>query len=64
MKLLKLKHNLFFVFLTGVFIFLFANCGEMNEQESPSGVNLDDPEKRNYIIIDIDDSTYLNSDFE
>lgn len=64
MKLLELKHNLLFVFLTGVIIFLFANCGEMNEQESSSGVSLDDPEKKNYIIIEIEDSAYLNSDFE
>ena len=62
--MLKLKHNSFFVFLIGVFIFLLANCGEMNEQESSSVVSLDDPEKRNYIIIEIEDSAYLNSDFE
>ena len=64
MNLLMLKRNLFFLFLTGVFIFLFANCGEKNEQESSFGVSLEDPQKKNYIIIEIEDSTYLNSDFE
>ena len=64
MKLLKLKRSLFFLFLTGVFIFLGANCGEKNEQESSLGVSLEDPQKKNYIIIEIEDSTYLNSDFE
>jgi len=64
MKLLKLKHNLFFVFLTGVFIFLFANCGEMNEQESSSGVGLDDAKKQNYIIIESGDSEEHVSELE
>lgn len=64
MKLLKLKRNLFFLFLIGVFIFLFANCGEKNEQESSLGVSLEDQQKKNYVIIEIEDSTYLNSDFE
>jgi len=64
MKLLKLKRNLFFLFLAGVFIFLGANCGEKNKQESSLSVSLDDPQKKNYIIIEIEDSAYLNSDFE
>jgi len=64
MKLLKLKRNLFFLFLAGVFIFLGANCGEKNKQESSLSVSLEDPQKKNYIIIEIEDSAYLNSDFE
>jgi parvulin-like peptidyl-prolyl isomerase len=64
MRLLKLKSNLFFLFLTGVFIFLSANCGEKNEQESSLGVSLEDPQRKNFIIIEIEDTTYLNSDFE
>jgi parvulin-like peptidyl-prolyl isomerase len=64
MKLLKLKRNLFFLFLTAVFIFLGANCGKKNEQASSLGVSLANPQKKNYIIIEIEDSTYLNSDFE
>jgi parvulin-like peptidyl-prolyl isomerase len=64
MKLLKLKRSLFFLFLTGVFIFLGANCGEKNEQKSSFSVSLEDPQKKNYIIIEIEDTTYLNSDFE
>jgi parvulin-like peptidyl-prolyl isomerase len=64
MRLLKLKRNLFFLFLTGAFIFLGANCGEKNEQGSSLVVSLEDPQKKNYIIIEIEDTTYLNSDFE
>ena len=64
MKLLKLKRNLFFLLLAGVFIFLGANCGEKNKQESSLSVSLEDPQKKNYIIIEIEDSAYLNSDFE
>ncbi|NIM91086.1 MAG: hypothetical protein GTO17_09075 [Candidatus Aminicenantes bacterium] len=64
MRLLKQKRSLFFLFLAGIFIFLFANCGEKNEQESSFSVSLEDPQKKSYIIIEIEDTTYLNSDFE
>lgn len=59
-----MKRNLFFLFLTGVFVFLGANCGEKNEQERSLGVSLEDPQKKNYVIIEIGNTTYLNSDFE
>jgi len=64
MKLLKSEFNLFFLLLTGVFILLFANCGEKGEQEGSLGINLEDPQKKSYVIIEIEDSEYLNSDFE
>jgi parvulin-like peptidyl-prolyl isomerase len=64
MKFLKLKRNLFFLFLAGVFIFLGANCGEKNERESSIGVNLEDPQRKDFIIVEIEDTEYLNSDFE
>jgi parvulin-like peptidyl-prolyl isomerase len=50
--------------MTGVFIFLGTNCGGKNEQESSLSVSFDDPQRKNYIIIEIEDTTYLNSDFE
>jgi parvulin-like peptidyl-prolyl isomerase len=64
MEFVKLRHNLFFLFLTGVFIFLGARCGEKSEQAKSAGVSLDDPQKKNYVIVKIEDSSYLNSDFE
>jgi parvulin-like peptidyl-prolyl isomerase len=64
MKLLKLKRNLFFLFLSGVFIFLGANCGEKNKQESSLGFSLEDSQRKSYLIVVIEDTTYLNSDFE
>jgi hypothetical protein len=64
MKLLKSEFNLFFLLLTGVFILLFANCGGKDEQEGSLGINLEDPQKKSYVIIEIEDSEYLNSDFE
>jgi len=64
MKLLKSELNLFFLLVTGVFILLFASCGGKDEQESSLGIKLEDPQKKNYAIIEIEDSTYLNSDFE
>jgi parvulin-like peptidyl-prolyl isomerase len=64
MKLLKSGFNLFFLLLTVVFILLFTNCGGKDEQEGSLGVNLEDPQKKSYVIIEIEDSEYLNSDFE
>ncbi|NIM57776.1 MAG: hypothetical protein GTO16_02385 [Candidatus Aminicenantes bacterium] len=64
MKFIKSKRSLFFLFLTGILIFFGANCGEKNEQESSLGVNLEDPQRKNYIIVEIEDTAYLNSDFE
>ena len=64
MKLLKSEFNLLFLLLTGVFILLFANCGGKDEQEGSLGINLEDPQKKSYVIIEIEDSEYLNSDFE
>jgi parvulin-like peptidyl-prolyl isomerase len=64
MKLLKSEFKLFFLLLTVAFILLLANCGGEDEQEGSLGVNLEDPQKKSYVIIEIEDSEYLNSDFE
>jgi len=64
MKLFNLDRNLFFLLLTGFFIFLLANCGEKNEQESSISFNLEDQQKKNNVVIKVEDSLYFNSNFE
>lgn len=62
MKLLKLKPK--WIFLLGTLIFLFLHCGKDEPQESRAGFNLRDPQKENSVILKIESSQYLNSDFE
>jgi len=64
MKLLKFKYELFFIILTGISLFLFANCKEKSAQEGSVNFDLGDPQKKNNVIIKIEDSLYFNSDFE
>lgn len=52
------------LFLTGFFLFLFTNCREKNLQKDSEVFDLGDPQKKNNIILKIEDSLYFNSHFE
>lgn len=52
------------LFLIGFFLFLFTNCREKNLQKDSGGFDIGDPQKKNNIILKIEDSLYFNSHFE
>jgi parvulin-like peptidyl-prolyl isomerase len=62
MKLQKLKYGLLFLLLAGL-LFL-ASCKGGKTGQEPSGFDLGDPQKKNNIILKVEDSFYFNSDFE
>jgi len=62
MKLLQLKNFLFFLVLSG--ILLLTNCGRKSSKEKSPDFDLADPQKKNNIILKVEDSFYFNSDFE
>ncbi len=64
MRKIDLRERMFFLFLAGFFLFLFAFCGGKDTKKGSEGVDLGDTEKRDKIILSVEDSIYFNSDFE
>jgi len=64
MKYIKLKNCLFLILFVPFSIFFFIDCGGKQTEETSADFNLNNPEKKNIIILKIEDSFYFNSDFE
>lgn len=64
MKHFKSKRNQVFSLIVILFILFLIDCGEKNSGKPSPSYDLSDPEKKNSIILKIQDSLYFNSDFE
>jgi hypothetical protein len=64
MRKIDLRERMLFIFLTGFFLFLFTYCGGKDTKKGSEGVDLGDAEKRDNIIMTVEDSIYFNSDFK
>jgi len=64
MRKIDLRERMFFLFLAGFFLFLFTFCGGKDTKKGSEGFDLGDAEKRDKIIMNVEDSIYFNSDFE
>jgi len=64
MRKIGSREGMFFIFLTGFFLFLFTQCGGKDTKKGSEGFDLGDAEKRDNIIMSVEDSFYFNSDFE
>ncbi len=63
MIIIQKRSGLFLIFLGFVFLFL-TNCDVPDTQEGNSVFDFSDPQKRNSTILEIEDTTYSNSDLE
>lgn len=61
MNVLKFKSSLFLLFIAG--LFLFYSCGVDESQDKDAGFDLNDPQKKDEVILQIGDSIFSNSDF-
>ncbi len=64
MKYVKVKRCLFLILFVPFSAFFIINCRGKQVEENLSDYNLNNPEKKNNIILKIEDSFYFNSDFE
>ncbi len=64
MRKIDLRERMFFLFLAGFFLFLFTFCGGKDTKKGSESFDLGDAEKRDKIIMSVEDSIYFNSDFE
>ncbi|MEA3420754.1 MAG: hypothetical protein U9Q97_03650 [Acidobacteriota bacterium] len=64
MRYVKLKRYLFLILFVPFSAFFIINCRGKQAEENPSDFTLNKPEKKNNIILKIEDSFYSNSDFE
>lgn len=59
----RLRAHATLSFLT-VFLLLWINCIQEKPGEDTRSINLEDSKKKNKIILKIEDTSYINSDFE
>jgi len=64
MKYVKVKRCLFLILLVLFSAFFIINCHGKKVEENLSDYKLNNPEKKNNIILKIEDSFYFNSNFE
>ena len=56
--------GVYVLFLSGFFLFCLTGCGGKDTKKGTEGIDLGDVEKRDNIILSVEDSFYFNSDFE
>ncbi|TET72303.1 MAG: hypothetical protein E3J56_05700 [Candidatus Aminicenantes bacterium] len=64
MKYFKTVNRTLLVICLTLFVSFYVNCSRKKSEEAPSGSNIGAPEKKNLIVLQIQEFYYSNSDFE
>lgn len=64
MRKIGSRECLFILLLIGFFLLFITNCRGRGTKEDSGAFDLGDPEKKNNIILSVEDTFYFNSDFE
>lgn len=64
MKYFKTVNRTLLVICLTLFVSFYVSCSRNKSEEAPSGYNIGAPEKKNLIVLQIQEFYYSNSDFE
>lgn len=64
MKYFKTVNRTLLVICLTLFVSFYVSCSRKKSEEAPSGYNIGAPEKKNLIVLQIQEFYYSNSDFE
>lgn len=64
MKYFKTVNRTLLVICLTLFVSFYVSCSRKKSEEAPSGSNIGAPEKKNLIVLQIQEFYYSNSDFE